>query len=149
MGVYIIHFLQPYKHAAHYTGFSPEVQARVNAHLHGKGARLTQVAHEAGCTMVLVKVWEEGDRTLERKLKNASHIRRYCPICKGLGVQLPLLAGEPAYVPSQEAQEPAPLTPLAVDDSQLDLWAWVGLEEYLDEQEARLDAQEWVQDVGR
>jgi predicted GIY-YIG superfamily endonuclease len=41
MSVYLLHFTEPYKHAAHYLGWTPELDARVNAHLHGKGARLT------------------------------------------------------------------------------------------------------------
>lgn len=116
---------------------------RIYAHLHGQGARLTEVAHERGIGFTVVRVWEDATRGDERKIKNRKNAPELCPLCRGKAVQMPLLAGEPAYVPSQEAQDPAPLPPLAVDDSQLDLWAWVGLAEYLDEQEARLDAQEW------
>ena len=107
MSVYLIHFAEPYHHAKHYLGWSPEVQARFNAHLHGKGARLTQVVHDNGIGMMLVRVWEDGDRKLERKLKNR-HSPQLCPICSGQPVQTPLLPWMPAYVPEavQESDEP-------------------------------------------
>lgn len=103
-GCYLLHFEPSYKHAGHYLGWSPEVQARVNAHLHGKGARLTEVAHNAGSTLILVRVWEDADRKTERKLKNR-HSPQLCPICVGLPVQMPLLRWMPAYVPEEAAEE--------------------------------------------
>ena len=101
MACYVIHFDQPYKHAAHYTGFAEDVEPRFNAHLHGRGARLTQVVREAGIGMILARVWPDGDRKLERKLKNR-HGTRVCPICLGEPVQLPLLAWMPAYQPDED-----------------------------------------------
>lgn len=107
MACYLIHFLEPYHHAKHYLGWSPEVQARINAHLHGKGARLTEVVHAAGIGMVWVRVWEDGDRKLERKLKNR-HSPQLCPICQGQPVQTPLLPWMPAYVPPAPQDEDPP-----------------------------------------
>jgi len=98
MPVYLLHFSPSYKHAAHYLGYAEDVAPRVYAHVHGRGARLTQVATEAGCDIILVRVWDEATRATERRFKNNSHSPRLCPICNGLGVQLPLLVGEPAYV---------------------------------------------------
>jgi hypothetical protein len=98
MSVYLLHFTEPYRHARHYLGWSPEVQARVNAHVCGKGARLTEVVHSAGIGMVWVRTWQDGDRKLERKLKNR-HSPQLCPICMGAPVQMPLLAWMPANVP--------------------------------------------------
>lgn len=112
MTCYLLHFLPSYKHAAHYLGWSPELMPRIHAHQHGRGARLTQVAVAAGCELVLVRVWPDGDRTLERKLKAWHNGGAFCPICQGRPVQLPLLPWEPAYVPTSESQEqpgePAP-----------------------------------------
>jgi predicted GIY-YIG superfamily endonuclease len=105
MSVYLLHFEKPYHHAKHYLGYSPEVQARVNAHLHGKGARLTQVVHDAGIGMVWVRVWEDGDRQLERSLKSWRNGCRHCPICRGEPVQVPLMPWMPAYVPTEAMQE--------------------------------------------
>jgi predicted GIY-YIG superfamily endonuclease len=116
-GCYLLHFEPSYKHAGHYLGWSPEVQARVNAHLHGKGARLTEVAHNAGITLILVCVWEEASRKTERKLKNR-HSRRLCPICLGNPVQLPLLRWMAAYVPSCETEEEAGADGLSLDEPQ-------------------------------
>src|SRR5688572_23354541 len=105
--IYLLHFLPSYKHARHYLGYAEDVAPRVYAHLHGRGARLTEVAVDAGCTLTLVRVWEDATRTDERRMKNQSHVRRHCPICCGEVVQMPLLLGEPAYVPSQEDEAQA------------------------------------------
>ncbi len=98
-GVYLLHFLPSYRHAAHYLGQAADIEPRLHAHLHGKGARLTQVAKDAGCALVLVRVWPDGDRKLERRLKAWHGSGVFCPICQGEAVQLPLLAWMPAYVP--------------------------------------------------
>ena len=101
--VYLIHFEPAYKQARHYMGYAEDLAPRINAHMHGRGARLTQVAHDAGCALVLARVWEGGDRKLERRLKNRKDAPHLCPICMGrVGVQLGLLPGAPAYVPMPE-----------------------------------------------
>lgn len=100
MAVYLIHFDPSYAHATHYLGWAADVAPRLNAHLHGKGAKLTRVAVEAGCTLILARVWEDGTRQLERKLKRWHGSTRLCPICRGEPVQMPLLPGMAAYRPS-------------------------------------------------
>lgn len=122
MTCYLLHFEKPYHHAKHYLGWSPEPQGRVNAHVHGKGARLTEVVHDAGIRMFWVRTWEGGDRKLERKLKNL-HGPRVCPICQGEAVQLPLLGWMPAVVPEPVSDNgdghddvlPPPAGPLLLD----------------------------------
>jgi hypothetical protein len=108
-------------------GWSPEVQARVNAHLHGKGARLTEVVHDAGIGMMWVRTWEDGDRKLERKLKNR-HSPQLCLICCGQPVQMPLMCWMPAFVPEVDDAMPdddqhldLPADQLTFDDHALDL----------------------------
>jgi hypothetical protein len=102
--------------------------------LRGKGARLTQVAFDAGCTLLLVRVWADADRKTERKLKNR-HSPRLCPICTGLPVQLPLLCWMPAYVPQVEPDE-------EVDPTRAD-----GSPEYTAAFEALAQADELVDDI--
>ena len=98
--VYLLHFEPAYRHARHYTGFAEDLEPRINAHMTGHGARLTQVAHDAGCALILVRVWPGGDRTLERRIKNRKYAPRLCPICSGkVALQLPLLPAAPAFVP--------------------------------------------------
>jgi hypothetical protein len=104
--VYLLHFSEPIapgRHTAqHYLGYSDDLQPRVWAHLHGTGARLTQVAKERGLSFVVVRTWE-GDRALERKLKNRHGAPRLCPICSGRHpVQMPLLPGECAFIPEDD-----------------------------------------------
>lgn len=80
-GVYLIHFSPSYKHAKHYLGWAEDIDRRLAEHEIGAGARLTQVAVDAGCRLILARVWEDGDRTLERKLKNRKNAPALCPIC--------------------------------------------------------------------
>jgi predicted GIY-YIG superfamily endonuclease len=106
IGIYLIHLLPAYKHAKHYLGYADDIEPRIHAHLYGKGARLTQVATDAGCTLLLVRIWEGGNRTMERMLKRRSHVRTLCPICRGEAVQMPLMPWMPAYVPQEEQEQP-------------------------------------------
>lgn len=83
--VYLIHFDSPIssKHTAqHYIGFANHVSKRFAHHKKGTGARLTQVANERNIDYKIVRTWE-GDRELERKLKNQKNAPRLCPICRG------------------------------------------------------------------
>jgi hypothetical protein len=105
-GIYLIHFIPAFKHAKHYLGFADDIEPRIYAHLHGRGARLTQVARDAGCTLLLVRIWEGADRKTERKFKNHSHVPLLCPICQGKVVQMPLMPWMPAYAPQAEEGEP-------------------------------------------
>jgi predicted GIY-YIG superfamily endonuclease len=82
--VYLLHFSRPIsdKHTAqHYAGWAYRLDSRVNQHLKGRGARLTQVARERGITFEIAAAWP-GDRNFERKIKNSKNLRRYCPICR-------------------------------------------------------------------
>lgn len=81
-GVYLIHFDRPYKHAAHYLGYSGNIADRVLAHHCGEGSRLLQVIEGAGIGWDVVKVWEGASRTFERQLKNRHGAGRFCPVCK-------------------------------------------------------------------
>jgi hypothetical protein len=153
MSVYLLHLHPSYKQARHYLGFAEDVAPRVYAHLHGRGARLTEVALSAGCEMILVRIWDGASRTDERKLKNLKNAPKLCPICQGLALQLPLLRGECAYVPKPEVDEnlspmgdilPTNDAQLTLDDFHLEVRAaeledadlgWSELAEYLDEQE--------------
>jgi len=105
MPVYLIHLEPSYRHAKHYVGFAEDVEPRINAHLHGRGARLTQVAHDAGCALILARVWPDGDRMLERRIKNRKNAPKLCPICSGkVPLQMPLLPAVSPFVPSNDAE---------------------------------------------
>jgi len=86
--VYILHLDPPYKHAAHYSGFSPEkgegVEARVSDQAAGgsAAARLMQVQHEAGGTFRIGRVWRGVTREREVRVKESS-AAKYCLICRG------------------------------------------------------------------
>ena len=71
----------------HYLGYTPDERrswdnSRIQKHLKGQGARLTQVWRERGGGLMVAAWWPGGDRQLERKLKSQHNHRRYCPICQ-------------------------------------------------------------------
>lgn len=80
--IYLLHFRVPYKHAAHYLGWTESLEQRLAEHGKGRGARLLAVVKEAGGEWELVRTWE-GDRHLERRLKKRGGKSRLCPICQG------------------------------------------------------------------
>ncbi len=81
--VYLIHFNKPYKHAQHYIGFTDNMERRLHEHeLTSRGAKLLQVASAAGIKFTIARTWD-GDRKLERKLKNRKKSSSLCPICRG------------------------------------------------------------------
>ncbi|HEY4690009.1 MAG TPA: GIY-YIG nuclease family protein [Anaerolineae bacterium] len=78
--VYLLHFSRPYKHARHYMGSASNLEARLQHHRAGSGARLIQVILEAGLDFVVSRTWP-GDKQAERRLKNQKNSPRLCPIC--------------------------------------------------------------------
>jgi predicted GIY-YIG superfamily endonuclease len=80
--VYLLHFERPYFHARHYIGFTNDrIEQRLEEHKKGDGARLMQVITQAGIGFEVARTWE-GDRSLERQLKNRKNAARLCPICR-------------------------------------------------------------------
>jgi predicted GIY-YIG superfamily endonuclease len=82
MAVYLLHFEEKLAHSQHYIGYAKDVAKRTKAHANGtSGARLMEVIHDKGIGFVVARVWPEGDRTLERKLKNRKNGPKLCPSC--------------------------------------------------------------------
>ena len=79
--IYLIHFEHRLHHAGHYLGYTIDLQARLKAHRDGQGARLMAVIKELNIPWCLARVWEDGDRALERRLKQRKSGPRLCPIC--------------------------------------------------------------------
>lgn len=79
--VYLLHFERPFGHARHYLGWASNLDGRLYHHQHGSGANLLKHVRRAGITWVLARTWE-GDRHLERRLKNRGGHARLCPLCK-------------------------------------------------------------------
>lgn len=83
--VYLLHFDRPIGHAKHYMGWA--IKGRLFARLaqheagNGKASRLTRALARQGGTFTLARTWE-GDRFLERRLKNRNGGTRLCPICR-------------------------------------------------------------------
>lgn len=82
--VYLIHFDKPFRHARHYIGWASDLDGRLAHHRKGTGANLLKHVARAGIGWVLARTWE-GDRTMERRLKNRKNAAQLCPICRGMG----------------------------------------------------------------
>lgn len=80
MVVYLPHLDMPLVHAKHYMGVCEDLNARLERHAKGAGARMLAVCIERGITWKLARTWP-GDRTLERQLKKRKDAPRICPIC--------------------------------------------------------------------
>lgn len=94
--------------ARHYFGYTNHLKQRVAEHQAGGGARLCQVAVEAGCRLLLVRTWSKATRAEERRLKNHRNAPRLCPICNpnGAGTRgLPLPVPMPKSAPGEPFDE--------------------------------------------
>lgn len=85
--VYLLHFQSRYYHAGHYCGMTANLEARLQLHRTGRGAKLTKAVSEAGISFEVARLWKveswEEARDLERKLKRRHNGPRLCPICQG------------------------------------------------------------------
>jgi predicted GIY-YIG superfamily endonuclease len=83
-GLYLIHIDPPYKHAAHYLGYSDDIARRVWEHVHvpSKASPLLKAALAAGCKLSVARVYLGAGRDFERRLKNRGSHKRHCPTCK-------------------------------------------------------------------
>jgi predicted GIY-YIG superfamily endonuclease len=79
--VYLLHFSKRYHHAQHYLGWTESLPQRMKAHYAGQGARLLEVVSQAGIDFDVVRTWE-GDRQMERALKNRKSSALLCPLCR-------------------------------------------------------------------
>lgn len=81
--VYLIHFQTKLHHAEHYLGFvERNLAQRIKKHKAGTGAKLLAALNRAGIAWAVVRVWDDGDRAFERKLKNYKKSRCLCPVCR-------------------------------------------------------------------
>lgn len=87
--VYLIHFERPFHHAQHYLGWSENVAERFTEHQTGtKGSRLLLAVRQAGIRFTIVRTWPDTDRHFERKLHNARHNKRLCPVCTPMALNV-------------------------------------------------------------
>lgn len=78
--VYLLHFDHPYRHARHYMGWTANLDARLDEHRRGHGARLLAVVAANGINWQLARTWP-GTRARERQLKKFGGHARKCPLC--------------------------------------------------------------------
>lgn len=89
--IYTLHFLNPIggegrKGAQHYTGWAKDsrtLEKRIRDHALGLGARITAAVACAPDNSFVLATVQRGDKNEERRLKNAGHHDRRCPVCKG------------------------------------------------------------------
>ena len=81
--VYLVPFEEQLHPAQHCIGFvDNNLQQRIKKHRSNKGAKLLKAVNNKGIQWAVVRVWEEGNRELERKLKNRKKSRCFCPVCR-------------------------------------------------------------------
>lgn len=84
MAVYLLHFDRAYPNGSkpqHYIGYAHDIPTRLAEHRARKGARLLQVLADHGIGWTLVRTWPDGDRSVERRLKNWKKGAALCPVC--------------------------------------------------------------------
>jgi len=80
--IYLLHLDTPLRHAKHYLGLADDLDARLERHANGHGARMLAVCRDRGITWRCVRTWQ-GDRKLERWLKRKKAAPSFCPLCAG------------------------------------------------------------------
>lgn len=83
--VYLLHFEPRYKHAGHYLGFADDAEARFREHTtpgNTNGSPLVRAAVNAGCNVILVRIWTGVDRNFERRKKRQGSRAKLCPVCR-------------------------------------------------------------------
>ena len=76
--VYLIHFSKPFHHAQHYIGYTTNehyLKSRLKNHANGTGSKLMKAVNEAGIDYEVVRVWKDGDRNFERRLKKCKNAK--------------------------------------------------------------------------
>ncbi len=83
MSVYLLHFQRPFGHAEHYLGWADRdrLQFRLGHHGGSEGANLLRHVAGAGIGWDLTRIWPDGDRTRERRIKNNGTNAKVCPVC--------------------------------------------------------------------
>ena len=113
--IYLLHFDQPVAdHARHYLGWASDLDARLEAHREGRGARLMEVCKERGITWHVSRTWE-GTRDRERAIKDRAESPRLCPDCTP--------SPKPVTTGRSASARPAPKTPAPEPDLP---WPWPG-----------------------
>jgi predicted GIY-YIG superfamily endonuclease len=98
---YLVHLDPAYRHAKHYLGSTSDLEARLEAHRAGRGARLMEVVKQAGGSFHLVRTWP-GGKTREREIKDRHDMPRLCPDC----------SPQPQPARHRVADHPAPARPV-------------------------------------
>ena len=80
--IYLLHLDTPLAHARHYVGLADDLDARLERHASGQGARMLAVCRERNITWTLARTWT-GDRNFERWLKRKKGAAWFCPLCSG------------------------------------------------------------------
>lgn len=81
--IYLLHFDRAWKGVRHYIGYCSDdrLEARMAEHAAGRGASLTAEMMRQGIGFTVARIYPQLDRTAERRMKNASHYGKRCPIC--------------------------------------------------------------------
>lgn len=83
--VYILHFDKPYKGIRHYTGYTKDLEKRLQKHSNGTGSRWVSFMLQNGSKFTVARTWSVATRREARekelKIKRAG-AGKYCPLCR-------------------------------------------------------------------
>ena len=80
--VYLLHFQEPLHHAQHYLGSTSDLFKRLRQHWTGKSrVCIVNAFIKKQIPFVLAQTWQ-GDKRVERHLKERHNNKKLCPICR-------------------------------------------------------------------
>lgn len=83
MTVYLIHFTRKLHHAQHYIGYTEDLDRRILEHQRDR-FHLMGAVNAAKIPWLVARVWQDGDRAMERRLKSWNGSAQFCPICRAI-----------------------------------------------------------------
>lgn len=93
MPCYLIHADVKLHNIQHYIGWTTHknVWRRLEDHRAGRGSRLTKAFVNKKITFRIVRIWPNGNKSLERDLKDHHKAKDLCPICNSkLNLSIPI-----------------------------------------------------------
>lgn len=91
--IYLLHAHRPVRNARHYLGITrtDRLAKRVREHAHRRGSSLTAQLAAINDELLLARTWQDVSWEEERRMKQAGHYARLCPICPKMDAEQAIL----------------------------------------------------------
>lgn len=92
--IYLLHAPRPIGKVRHYLGITrhDRLAKRLREHAHQRGSSLTAQLAARNRELLLARVWENASWEEERRMKQAGHYARLCPICPQMDPEQALMS---------------------------------------------------------